>query len=209
MKYDAVIVASGKGERARLGYNKVFYRMKDGRRVIDRSIELFGQDKDCERIIVVTNEDNFNEFDNTEKLILVKGGKERKDSVRNGLDEAKAPYVLVHDGARPFLNVETLQEIKKSVEINKAVVSGRMAVDTIKFVEDGRIIKTIDRNKIFMAETPQAFDTALLKECYERCADIVFTDDASLVESLGHEVYIVIDKYDNRKLTGEKDFADL
>ena len=156
MKYDVIIVASGKGLRAGLGYNKVFYRMKDGKRVIDHSLELFGNDEDCERIIVVTNEEFIDELKD-ENVILVKGGKERKDSVRNGLDKATSEYVFIHDGARPFLRKESLEALKEKVVETDAALLGRMAFDTIKEVKDGKVVRTLDRRNIFLAETPQAF----------------------------------------------------
>ena len=84
MKYDALIVASGKGQRSNLGYNKVFYVMKDGKNVLDHSLSLFMADPDCEKIVVVTNEEYFSEIKDDQKIIKVKGGKERKDSVNNG-----------------------------------------------------------------------------------------------------------------------------
>ena len=134
MKYDVVIVASGKGVRANLGYNKVFHRMKDGRRVLDYSIDLFYEDEDCERIVVVTNNEDFDKVDNNEKVIVVEGGKERKDSVYNGLKEVKSEYVMVHDGARPFLHKETLEEIKDSLNSCDGVCLGHMATNTIKLI---------------------------------------------------------------------------
>ena len=209
MKYDALIVASGKGQRSNLGYNKVFYVMKDGRNVLDHSLSLFLSDTDCEKVIVVTNEEYFKEIKDDDRIIKVKGGKERKDSVRNGLKEVKSEYVFIHDGARPFLHPEALKALKKKLKESDACVLGRMAFDTIKYVEEGKIIKTIDRNNIFLAETPQAFKSELIKECYAKADDTVFTDDASLAEVFGHEVTIVIDEYDNRKLTTQEDFRKL
>ena len=90
MKYDALIVASGKGTRSNLGYNKVFYVMKDGKNVLMHSLSLFLADPDCVSIIVVTNEENFARIDDDPRIIKIKGGKERKDSVRNGLNEVKS-----------------------------------------------------------------------------------------------------------------------
>lgn len=209
MEYDALIVASGKGQRANLGYNKVFYRMKDGKSVLAHSVDLFYRDEDCKRIIVVTNEDSFDLVERNEKVLLTKGGKERKDSVYNGLLKAKSEYVLIHDGARPFLNHEILQLLKKETEEKKAVVIGKYATDTIKIVENGKIERTIDRSRVFMAETPQAFQRELILSCYERCRDVFFTDDSSLAEALGYEVYALENPYDNRKLTREDDFRDL
>jgi len=208
MKYDVVIVASGKGQRANLGYNKVFYKMKDGRIVLDCSIDLFLNDDDCINVIVVLNEDDFDQLNN-DKVIKVKGGKERKDSVYNGLQKVSSDYVLIHDGARPFLRRETLDLIKNELIDNDAVCLGHMATNTIKVIEDDYIVKTLDRNNIFEAETPQGFKSELIKDCYEKCDDIVFTDDASLVESLNYKVKVVLNKYDNPKLTKEDDFINL
>ncbi|MBR5340848.1 MAG: 2-C-methyl-D-erythritol 4-phosphate cytidylyltransferase [Erysipelotrichaceae bacterium] len=209
MNYDVVIVASGKGQRAKLGYNKAFYKMKDGKSVLEHSAHLFIEDTDCKKIIIVTNEEYFSEVFENEKVIKTVGGKERKDSVYNGLAEVKSEYVLIHDAARPFLHKNALEEIKVKVSETGAAVLGRMAVDTIKIVDGDKVVKTIDRNTVFMAETPQAFKTSIIKDCYARCEDVNFTDDTSLVESLGYEVSIVIDEYDNHKLTAQEDFKDL
>ena len=209
MNYDALIVASGKGERAKLGYNKVFYRMKDGKSVLEHAASLFMEDNDCKKIIIVTNEEDFDQVFSHEKVILTKGGEVRSESVRNGLKLCESEFVLIHDGARPFLHEEALRQVKEKLVRDKAVILGRYATDTIKVVEDGVIKETIDRNKIFLAETPQAFDRKLIEDCYEKCEGISFTDDASLAEGLGYQVSVVNDDYDNRKLTKEEDFRDL
>ena len=208
MKYDAIIVASGKGQRANLGYNKVFYKLKDGRSVLDCSIEKFENDPDCYKIIVVTNPEYFHEVKGM-KVVAVQGGKERRDSVYNGLKKVESEYVLIHDGARPYLNIEALNDLKKKLKKNDCVVLGKIATDTIKIIEGETVVETIDRNKVFQAETPQGFKSQLIKDAYENCADINFTDDCSLVESLGYKVVIAIDNYDNRKLTKEEDFKNL
>ena len=208
MKYDVIIVASGKGRRANLGYNKVFYKLKDGRSVLDCSIEKFAKDSDCYKIIVVTNPEHFHEVKGN-KTVVVEGGKERRDSVYNGLREVESEYVLIHDGARPYLSIEALEDLKKKLQESDCVVLGKIATDTIKIIDGDKVVETIDRNKVFQAETPQGFKSSLIKDAYENCADINFTDDSSLAESLGYEVSIVIDRFDNRKLTSEEDFQDL
>lgn len=209
MKYDVVIVASGKGQRANLGYNKAFYKMKDNKTVLEHSASLFVEDKDCVNIIIVTNEEYFSSVFNNEKIILTTGGKERNDSVRNGLKKVESEYVLIHDAARPYLNKESLDEVKKAVEEHKAAILAKKSIDTIKVVKDGVIVNTLDRNFVYMAETPQAFETKLLKECHEKCKDMIYTDDASILESLGYDVYVVESKFNNKKLTVEADFLDL
>ena len=209
MFYDVVIVASGKGQRANLGYNKAFYKMKDGRTVLECSASLFIEDEDCKNIIVVTNEEYIEQVFKNDKVICTIGGKERRNSVENGLKLVQSEYVLIHDAARPFLNKLSLEELKKELEISGACILAKKATDTIKVVENNKIIKTLDRNSIYMAETPQAFKSDLLKKCYKESENIIFTDDASLVESLGYEVSIVEDKFNNKKLTNEMDFIDL
>ena len=209
MFYDVVIVASGKGQRANLGYNNAFYKMKDGRTVLECSASLFIEDEDCKNIIVVTNEEYIDQVFKNDKVICTIGGKERRNSVENGLNLVQSEYVLIHDAARPFLNKLSLEELKKELEISGACILAKKATDTIKVVENNKIIKTLDRNSIYMAETPQAFKSDLLKKCYKESENIIFTDDASLVESLGYEVSIVEDKFNNKKLTNETDFIDL
>lgn len=209
MKYDVVIVASGKGERANLGYNKVFYKMNDGRTVLEHSASLFIEDDDCKNIIIVTNQESMDLVFNNNKVIKVVGGAQRKDSVYNGLQNTTSDYVMIHDGARPFLNIESLNELKKTLLEKDAVILAKKAIDTIKVVNNGVVEKTIDRNSIYMAETPQCFKTSLIKKCYEECVDINFTDDASLAESLGYKVYVVEDKFNNKKLTTSSDFENL
>lgn len=209
MQYDVVIVASGKGERAKLGYNKAFFKMKSGKTVLETSASLFINDDDCKNVIVVTSDEYINEVFKHNKVKTTLGGNLRKDSVYNGLKLATSEYVLIHDAARPFLELESLNELKeKIVEYDSAIIA-KKAIDTIKVVKDGIIEKTIDRNNVYMAETPQGFKTSLIKNCYENCEDVEFTDDASLVESLGYKVYVVEDKYDNRKLTKKEDFENL
>ena len=206
MKYDVIVVAGGKGNRADLGFNKVLFKMANGKSVIENNINIFLNDKDCQKIILVINE----EIDfNNNKLILVKGGKERFDSVMNGLNEVSSEYVLIHDGARPFLNVKALEKLKNKLEEKDAVVLGKIASDTIKIINDDKVVETLNRNNICIAETPQGFKTSLIKECYKNKDDNYYFDDASLAESFKHEVYIVIDEYNNKKLTSKEDFKNI
>ena len=209
MKYDVVIVASGKGNRANLGYNKVFFKMKDQKTVLDHSIDLFCEDKECNKVIVVLNKEDIDLINQNSKVFTILGGKQRKDSVKEGLKLVESEYVFVHDAARPFIQLEAINKLKASLQNNSAVILAKKATDTIKKVKDDKIINTIDRNTIFLAETPQAFNSKLLKECYERADDVNFTDDASLVESLGYDVYIVESTSNNKKLTNPEDFENI
>lgn len=206
MKYDAIVVAGGVGKRADLGFNKVFYMMKNGKTVLENACHLFFEDEDCSKIIVVSNEEI--DFDN-EKLVCVNGGKERYNSVLNGLNEVTSEYVLIHDGARPFLNKIDLENVKKTLEGKDGVLLAKKATDTIKYVEDGVIKKTIDRNFIYQALTPQAFRTDVIKEAYAKVDLTNVTDDTQAVEMLGKEVLIVEGDKTNIKLTDKEDFENI
>ena len=206
MKYDAIVVAGGVGKRADLGFNKVFYMMKNGKTVLENACHLFFEDEDCLKVIVVTSDEvPFCE----QKLILVDGGKERYNSVLNGLNEVTSEYVLIHDGARPFLNKTDLENVKKTLEGKDGVLLAKKATDTIKYVEDGVIKKTIDRNFIYQALTPQAFRTDVIKEAYAKVDLTNVTDDTQAVEMLGKEVLIVEGDKTNIKLTDKEDFENI
>ena len=206
MNYSVIIVAAGSGERAKLGYNKNFYKLPDGQTVIEKSIDIFNCDEDCKEIIVVTRKENVDEINKNEKIKVVLGGETRKDSVYNGLKEVTYDYVLIHDGVRPFLRKESLDKLKDKLNEKDAVILASPVVETVKYVEDNKIIKTLDRNNIFLAETPQAFKTSLILKAYETSSLKEFTDEAMLIEEMGEEVFVVIDEFDNPKLTRPKDF---
>ena len=115
MKYSALICAAGSGTRMKLGYNKVYAKLNDGQMIIDKTINVFLNDIDCEEIIVVSDPDVFLEMHNgviDQRITLVQGGSTRQESVYHGLVKVKNSYVMIHDGARPFLNQDLLDSIK-------------------------------------------------------------------------------------------------
>ncbi|MCQ2091777.1 MAG: 2-C-methyl-D-erythritol 4-phosphate cytidylyltransferase [Fibrobacter sp.] len=146
------------------------------------------------------------------KLKIVVGGAERWQSVENGVNAltSSAEYVLVHDVARPFISKETILDVCRTLETKGACLVAKPAVDTIKIAADGRVEKTIDRNTVWMAQTPQAARIDLLKKLYARIAaeplNFVPTDEASILEFFGEPVYIVKGAAANDKLTTPEDF---
>ena len=116
--------------------------------------------------------------------------------------------VLIHDGARPFISKEI---IKKAIDLTyekKAVVVGVSAIDTIKEIKDGKIIKTLDRRNIFQAQTPQAFEYSLIKKIHEEYKNNQnFTDDSSMAENYGIEVFALEGSKTNKKITTKEDLA--
>ncbi|MDO4940705.1 MAG: IspD/TarI family cytidylyltransferase [Erysipelotrichaceae bacterium] len=206
MKYDVVVVAAGKGIRSGLNYNKAFFVMDNNKTLLENSCKLFIEDEDCQKVIVVTSEEYLDKVFKHNKVITCLGGSLRKDSVYNGLKNVTSEYVLIHDGARPNLNINALNKLKDVLVSKGNVILAHQAIDTVKEVVNEKIVKTLDRKNIYLAETPQGFKTEFIKYCYEHCENIEFTDDASLVESLGYDVYIVNDEYNNKKFTYKEDF---
>lgn len=203
IKYDAIVVASGKGTRLNLGYNKVFYKLDEDTTILDMASRCFVEDEDCQNVIVVTNEEEFDLVKNNPKLVLVQGGKLRMDSVLNGLAKVKSDYVLIHDGARPYLDKHDLDNLKKALEDEEASILAVKAKETVKVVDDGYINKTLNRNQIYLAQTPQGFKTSTIINAFQKAkgVNIEFTDDASIAEYSGIRVKIVEGSYRNNKIT--------
>ncbi len=147
-----------------------------------------------------------------DKLTIVVGGSERWQSVRNGVNalDHQVEYVLVHDVARPFVSKEIVQEVCRTLVEKGSCLVAKPAVDTIKIAENGKVEKTIDRQKVWMAQTPQAASVALLKRLYDRIdkdpLDFTPTDEASILEFFGEQVFIVQGNTMNDKLTSPEDF---
>ena len=210
MNYSAIVLCAGKGSRSGLTYNKMLYRFKN-KTVYEMSMEIFLNDERCKQIVVVTKEE---ELDDLKKLISSKkidyvfGGKERQDSVYNGLQVVKEDYVLIHDGARPYLKKENIDDILECLNKNDACLLVVPVKDTIKVCIDSNIVKTLPREQLVQAQTPQAFKTELIKRCYQKGKDknYIATDDASLVEYFENiEVKAVLGSYSNIKITTPDD----
>src|SRR5690606_5947261 len=139
---------------------------------------------------------------------IVKGGRERQESVYEGLKRIKEEcIVLVHDGARPFVRIEHIQKLVQVTSEKSAAILAVPVKDTIKRAKDGIVQETFDRSELWSIQTPQAFKLSLLKEAYEKAEMDGFTgtDDASLVERIGHHVEIVEGDYNNIKITTKED----
>ena len=146
------------------------------------------------------------------KMKIVVGGAERWQSVENGVNAltSNAEFVLVHDVARPFISKEIIRDVCKTLVEKGSCLVAKPAVDTIKIAKDGCVQQTIDRNTVWMAQTPQAASIALLKKLYGRIAaeplNFTPTDEASILEYFGESVYIVKGNNLNDKLTTPEDF---
>ena len=210
MNYSAIVLCAGKGSRSGLTYNKMLYRFKN-KTVYEMTMDIFLNDERCKQIVVVTTEEelvDLNKLMSSKKIDYVFGGKERQDSVYNGLQVVKEDYVLIHDGARPYLKKENIDDILECLNKNNACLLVVPVKDTIKVCMDGNIVKTLPREQLVQAQTPQAFKTELIKRCYQKGKDqnYIATDDASLVEYFKNiEVKAVLGSYSNIKITTPDD----
>ncbi|WP_296645814.1 2-C-methyl-D-erythritol 4-phosphate cytidylyltransferase [Romboutsia sp. 13368] len=213
-----VIVAAGTGSRMNMGINKQFIKL-EGKEIIYYTIEKFYKNENIDDIVVVVKEDEAEFFRkeildkyNFKNIKLAYGGKERQDSVYNGLKslDKNCNIVLIHDGARPFVSNKIINKSIEEAKENKAIVVGVPVKDTIKVIDnDKNIVDTPNRNILWAVQTPQTFDYNLLIKSYEDAFKDGFygTDDAMLVERIGYKVKMVEGSYNNIKITTQEDLG--
>ncbi len=210
----SVIITAG-GTSSRYGNKNKLLELIDDKTVIEHTVSAFLGFEEVTGIIIPTNQSIKEEIQHLltdSRIKIVEGGDTRQKSVFKGLQEVQNDYVIIHDGARPLVQEGVISQTMDLVKIKNAVSVMTKTTDTIKEVdENGRIIKTIDRSKLYNTQTPQAFKTSLIKEAHETLKDYNFTDDASMLEELNKDVYIIIGSYTNIKITtkSDLDFAKL
>lgn len=211
MNYSAVIVAAGQGKRMHLGYNKVYYRI-NGVTILEITLKPFLEDAECRQIILVTDEKTCRQQlgdPQDPRIVFAPGGETRQQSVAHGVSLVQEDVVFVHDGARPYVTVKQLQDLKQALEQEQAACLMVPSKDTVKRVSpEGYVVETLPRDTLMCAQTPQAFRTELLRECLARAEADHFTatDDAALVEKYTDvRVRVVAGSYANRKITTPED----
>src|SRR5574344_673646 len=206
MKINVVIPAGGTSSR--FGKKNKLLEKIDGKMVIEYTVEAF-EDERISEIIIPANVSIIElleeTFKNNPKIKIIEGGKARQQSVLNGLNYSECDYVLIHDGARPMITKELVSLAIDMVIDKKALTVATKTVDTIKEVVDGKIVKTIDRAKLYNTQTPQAFEYNLILNAHKKLVDENYTDDAGMLESLGKTVYILDGSYKNIKITTQND----
>lgn len=203
MKTTAIITAGGTSSRFGTG-NKLLEKIY-GKEVIKYTIEAF-EKADVDEIIISANKTIIPELSSMFNHKITEGGSTRQASVYNGLKAIeKSDFVLIHDGARPVITPEIINRTIDLVKEKNAVSVVTKTIDTIKEVQDGKIIKTIDRSKLYNTQTPQAFRYDIIMSAHEKLQGQNFTDDAGMLEALGYDVYIVDGSYKNIKITTQSD----
>lgn len=214
MKKFSLIITAG-GTSSRYGNkNKLLEKIND-KTVIEETVSKFIDFDEIDEIIISANSliiEILQELFDSPKVKIIEGGNTRQKSVYNALQVVKNDYVLIHDGARPLIRKDTIAYVLEAVLDKDAVTVMTKTTDTIKEVDEtGRIIRTINRSKLYNTQTPQAFKTSIIKEAHEKLKDGNFTDDCSMLEELNIPVYIVNGSYTNIKITikSDLDFAKL
>lgn len=218
----AVVVAGGRGERAGLGRNKVFFAWK-GRSVLSRCLDALERSGALDGAVLVLGAEDFEQYDalcareGASPLVkrVVAGGDCRRRSVRSGLAALpeEVEIVAVHDAARPFVSPESVRETVQSARKWGSGVISTQVTDTIKRVGPDGAVETLDRAQLRAVQTPQTFDCAKLKAAHERAEAEGFdaTDDAALFEHYYGSVRLVTapGAEANIKLTNPADFEKL
>jgi 2-C-methyl-D-erythritol 4-phosphate cytidylyltransferase len=224
MKVYAIIPAAGLGTRMSGGKanapSKQFTQLA-GQPILIHTLRRFAESAKVERIYVSLRKNELagfqkrlNEESFAARVELVVGGDNRQQSVANALAKLTAEkddVVLVHDGVRPFVTKQIIEDVISAVEKHDAAIAGLPAVDTIKQVDrtsDGAIItSTIPRERVVMAQTPQGFRFSIIKKAFDEAQSDNFTgtDEASLAERAGHTVAVVMGSPRNIKITTPAD----
>ena len=216
----AVIVSAGSGKRLARGDKAVLNLA--GKPLFYRALAAFCGIKTIKEIVLVLRKDNFplaKKFISSKdckgkRIILVEGGAKRADSVFKGLLALREEVdsVLIHDSARPFVSKKLIFNILRELKKYPAVTCGLRCPDTLKLIKQGVVEKTVDRDNIYLIQTPQAFRKKLILEAYkklkERKIDLRgarFTDDAQILEALGKPVKVVAGDISNFKVTYPED----
>ncbi len=201
-KVNAVILASGTGSRFQSEVPKQFHKI-DGKTLVEICCDKFMQVKEINKIIVVTNQNRINQISKNlpSGVVVIAGGKTRNESLLAGCNYDLDAYVISHDAARPYVDVET---IKKHCEwLNKydCVCTGIKAVDTLLRANGDGTYEYVNRDEILHMQTPQSFSA---KEFIDNYKDI-YTDASGLFLELGKSIYVVDGSSTNKKITYKKD----
>ena len=221
-KVVAIVPAAGAGKRLGLGINKAF-AMLNGAPLLVHCLAMLARTELVTQAIVVLAPDEVEEgrellasyqedYFSSLPINVVAGGKERQDSVANALAAvpAETDYIAVHDGARPFAGRAVFARTLAAAKEHGAAIAAVSVKNTIKVVNaQGIVVDTPARSSLVAVQTPQIFRAELLKDAYAHLAahPVAVTDDASVVELLGHRVVVALGRYENIKITTPEDLV--
>lgn len=213
------VIISAAGAGSRMGTDGKMHLAIAGEAVLSRTLRTFSAIPWIDELVVVVRPKDeagvsalLSRMAFSCPVQLVHGGAERHDSVMNGLKalSQKSAIVLTHDGARPFVREEDIRKVAEAVVTRPAAAVAIPMTDTVKVVrEDRTVVTTPDRSTLWRVQTPQGFQTAVLKNAYETASreGIIGTDDCSIVEKLGIPVQLIPGSDTNIKITTQSDLC--
>jgi 2-C-methyl-D-erythritol 4-phosphate cytidylyltransferase len=214
----AIIVAAGSGKRMNQELPKQFVKIGD-KPLLAHTVDRFELCPEVEEVVLVVPEDYLafcqqeivDRYHFKKVRRIVAGGEQRQDSVWNGLKVLgnNTGLVVVHDGVRPFVPPPKITEGIKLCTDCRAVITAVPVKDTVKEVRQLEVSGTVDRQKLYLVQTPQFFQYEVLMKAYRRAQKEgkYYTDDSALVEALGEPVKVLEGSYDNIKVTTAEDLA--
>lgn len=218
LRCTAIIMAAGKGKRMQTAVSKQFLPVC-GKEILAWTVDVFEKSPLVDTILLMASADGkedvqhlWNTYGWKKVAAVLEGGKERQNSVANGLAAVgeETDIVLIHDGVRPFVTEEMIADSMVAAQAYGGAVIGVPAKDTIKVCSaDGLAVETPDRSTLWQIQTPQTFQRDLIVNAYEKADRDGFlgTDDASVAEFAGHQVKVVMGSYRNIKITTKEDLV--
>jgi 2-C-methyl-D-erythritol 4-phosphate cytidylyltransferase len=211
-KLGVVVVAAGTSQRM-VGINKLFASLK-GKPLLAWSVDTCQRCRLVQQIVLVLNDEDLARGQKLKKeggwskVTLCPGGARRQDSVKEGLKQiGSCDLVMIHDGARPFLTLDLIEDGLKVVRETEAAVAAVPVKDTIKLATDEKlVVETLQRESLWAVQTPQIFSFDMIIRAYMNLTAEV-TDDAAAVERLGYKVQLYMGDYKNIKVTTIEDLA--
>jgi 2-C-methyl-D-erythritol 4-phosphate cytidylyltransferase len=219
MKTVAIIPAGGSGKRMKEKLSKQ-YLLLDGIPILVHTLRIFQNSTKIDEIFLIVPENDIEfarrhiveKYGISKVSRVLKGGRERQDSVRQGVNvlETNHDIVIIHDGVRPFITEEMLHAVFSQAARGRAVTIGVPVKDTVKSSDGhGWVRETLDRDSLWLIQTPQAFTRDVIQKAYDDAYNVKYygTDDASLVERIGVHVKVIHGSYDNIKITTKDDIV--
>jgi len=208
-----VIIAAAGGSERMGGIDKIFALLKD-KPLLAWSVDTCQECDLVQQIVITLNSENLElgqklvKERDWSKVTICLGGVQRQDSVREGIHRlVECEWVMIHDGARPFLTSDLIRSGIEMAKETGAAVAAVPVKDTIKLADDaGLVRKTLQRGKLWAAQTPQVFRFDIISKAYQELATEV-TDDAAAVERLGYKVRLYMGAYSNIKVSTPEDLA--
>lgn len=197
MKYSVLVVAAGKYAAKGLSYEKALASFNDSKSVLSQTISVFMRDQQCTQIVVVTNPTDMKvivQSSESGKILYVKGGATRQESVLIGLTAVAEDVVLIHDGVRPWLRQDYIDALLEKMQTERAAVLAIRPVGGVHRVENGFLVSELMPDNIVLTQTPQAFHTSFIIKCYAKAVreGIQYLDDAQIVNAVCSEPVAVV-----------------